>query len=393
MVGSNGDCSLTLIDESSKTTGVDPDGWAGAMLAQSMGDDSMRDFEQRLVNVFGKTSFAFDQVVSDAVSSTTTGHKVLLEDRRAETIPDAIFERLDEVISRVGDEIPGGDNQDPAVALEKLRSIERTLTQNNFVCSIPSFLVSTFAEGLQRRPLSTPALMHADENQLRKSFIESHPQEEFSHVDCDLSSLLYLSIAQVLGLPVRMVEVPRHNFVRWVFENGRSLNWDTNYGYNRFTDEDYTRIYGVEQEQVGKGVYLANMSIDNVMGYFSFCRGLTFDGIGNKEAAISEYRLSVEQHPQSPLARNNLAWSYISSREAQSLITGEDALRFAEEAVSLVRAARRFDTQACVLAELGRFEEAVLVETEAYKMDPSPRYEAMIKAFGEGKTWLDLNGP
>lgn len=352
----------------------------------------MRELEQRLANVFGKTTFPFEQVISDAVSVNTTGHKVLLEDRRAETIPDAIFDRLDWVIAHVRDAIPNGDNQDPAVALEKLRAIEHTLTQRNFICSIPYFLVATFAEGLQRRPLSTPALMLADENQLRRHFVERHLHEDFSHVDCDLSSLLYLSIAESVGLPLCMVEVPHHNFVRWMFNDGSYLNWDTNYGYNRFTDKDYADKYGAVQEQVDKGIYLSNMSADNVMGYFCFCRGLTFERAGNPSAAIGEYMLSVEKYPQSPISRNNLAWKYVTSRDAQALIAGDKALRFAREAVALFRTDSYLDTLACVLAESGEFEEAILIETEAYRINPNPEYETMIKAFAQRQTWLDLHG-
>ena len=352
----------------------------------------MRYLDQRLASPFRKSNLFLEQEISESVNGNTIGHKILAEDRRAESIPDAIFDRLDFLISRVENEIPVGDNQDPAVAMAKLKSIEKTLIDNNFVCSIPYFLVGTFAQGLQPIPLSKCGLIYAEENHNRKNHIEKHIDDDFSHVDCDLSSLLYLSISEKLDIPLCMVEVPRHNFVRWKFEDGRYINWDTNYGYNRFTDEGYSEGYGVLEEQIDKGIYLSNMSSDNVMGYFCFCRGLTFEGNSNQPEAISEYFLSVEKYPQSPISRNNLSWKFVTSRDAQKLISGDQALTFAREAIAISRTYGYLDTLACVLAELGEFEEAIKIEAEAYNINPSPEFEAMINAFRQRQTWLDIHG-
>lgn len=351
----------------------------------------MRYLDQRLASPFKEINLFLEQEISDSVNRNTIGHNILVEDRRAESIPDAIFERLDFLISRVQNEIPLGDNQDPAVAMEKLKSIENTLIDNNYVCSIPYFLVATFAQGLQPKPLSKCGLIYAEENHNRKSHIEKHIDEGFSHVDCDLSSLLYLSISEKLDIPLCMVEVPQHNFVRWKFEDGHYINWDTNYGYNRFTDRGYSDKYGALKAQIDKGTYLSNMSRDNVIGYFCFCRGLTFEGSSNQSEAIKEYFLSIEKYPQSPISRNNLSWKFVTSRDAQNLISGSQALAFARETIAISRTYGYLDTLACVLAELGEFEEAITIETEAYNMNPSPEFEAMIKAFRQRQTWLDIH--
>lgn len=355
-----------------------------------MHGEIMRYLKQRYITPLKSIEIYSEQIISDSVNSNTTGHKILIEDRRAENIPDSIFDRLDFLISCVKNEIPQGDNEDPVVAMEKLKSIEQTLTNNNLVCSIPIFLVPSLAEGLHQTPLRiSPS---EEENRNRRSHIEKHIDENFSHMDCDLSSLLYLSIAEKIGLPLCMVEVPGHNFVRWTLRDGTHINWDTNFGYNRFTDDQYAIKYDAQEEQINNGTYLSNMSTENVLGYFYFCRGNMFEGKSKSHKAIQEYLQSIEKYPQSPASRNNIAWMFVTSRDIQKLITDNQALGFAREAVAIIRSDLHLDTLACVLAQLGEFEEAITLETEAYNMNPDPTYQAMIKAFHNKQTWLDVNG-
>ncbi|BAN49318.1 hypothetical protein [Metapseudomonas resinovorans] len=334
------------------------------------------------------------QLISSPLASSgnTSGHEVLLEDRRAETVPDATIERLSLIIEQASNNLPPGDNEDPEIALNKLYSIEHTLTTNNFVCSIPWFLVPSLAQGLELKPLQNQQLIFAGENRYRRAHIEKNINQDFSHVDCDLSSLVYLSISETIGLPICFVEVPGHNFIRWNFTNGKYINWDTNFGYNRFTDDEYARMYGAQKEQIDNGTYLSNMTKANVLGYFGLCRGGTLDSQGKIDEAISEYYFGLENYPQSPVPGNVLAWKFVSSRRAQQIITPNQALELSRKACSIFRSADNLDTLACVLAEHGEFEEAIAIETEAYQLDPRTEFKAMIDAFKLGQTWLDING-
>jgi hypothetical protein len=170
---------------------------------------------------------------------TSIGHRVLDEDRRAENVPSTVYERLDAVVSKVESEVTVGDVTTVDEARAALDEVESVITSTNFVCSIPEFLVHSFSQGLLPRDLDDRRLIYAAQNEPRRSHIIAHRQELFSHVDCDISSLLYLSIAEALSLPLRMVEVPQHSFVRWRFNDNTHLNWDTNYGFNKYTDSGY----------------------------------------------------------------------------------------------------------------------------------------------------------
>ena len=181
-------------------------------------------------------------------------------------------------------------------------------------------------------------------------------------------------------------------FIRWRLADGSALNWETNHGYNRYTDEHYKTVHNFTLAQLEAGTYLADMSRENTLGYFSFIRGITHERAKQPTAAAREYEDALANYPQSPSPLNNLAWLYVTSRDAQQVITGADALRHATKACTFDRTANVLDTLACVMAECGDFAGAIVIETEAYALNPAPGFQEMIQAFRDGKTWLDLHG-
>lgn len=321
----------------------------------------------------------------------TLGHLVLTEDSRAETIQPSIFDRLDDIISHVETAVTVGTVTTVNQARAVLQQIEQVIIAMNFACTIPDYLVSSFAQGLLPRALD-PAVINNNENDLRRAHIAAHSGALFSHVDCDLSSLLYVSIGEKLGISLCMVEIPNHIFVRWRLDPSLHLNWDTNYGFDKFTDNQYALTGHVTSEQVVNGIYLADLSANNSRGYFSFVRGITFQGNNMFSEALTEYRNATQLYPKSPSARNNAAWLYVSNRPAQAFITGAEAIAMGEEARRLVKNdSNILDTLACAYAQSGDFTKAIEIETEAYRMTPNPEYKRMIEAFGRGETWLDVH--
>jgi len=325
------------------------------------------------------------------IERASIGQRILQEDDRADPVPELVFQRLDSIVEEVVNKVKVGTVNTIDQARTVLQSIEQVVTSTNFVCSIPYYLVHSFSEGLFPRDLDSQ-LVYAPENDLRRSHILANEDEDFSHVDCDLSSLLYLCIGEALQIPLHMVEVPQHNFIRWRLSDTLHLNWDTNYGFNKFTDSGYAARYGVDPEQIVNGTYLADLSVVNVEGYFSFVRGITFQRAQNYTDAITEYKSAVNKYPQSPSSRNNIAWLFVSIREVQQIVTSDEALQLAQQACDIDRNHSYLDTMACVYAERGDFASAIQFETEAYALSPSSGYQEMIEAFRDGKTWLDVHG-
>ena len=288
------------------------------------------------------------------VKRASIGQRILQADDRAEPVPDLVFQRLDSVVEKVVDSVVVGTVTTVDEARAVLLSIEEIITSTNFVCSIPQYLVHSFAEGLLPRDLDSN-LVYAPQNDFRRDHILAHEDEAFSHMDCDLSSLLYLCIGEALQIPLCMAELPDHNFIRWRLSDAVHLNWDTNYGFNKFTDSEYANIYGLDPEHIEGGTYLADLTTLNVEGYFSFVRGITFQRARNYEEAITEYRAAINHYPQSPSSRNNIAWLFVSVPEAQQIVTSDEALQLAQQACDIHRSHSHLDTMACVFAERGDF--------------------------------------
>ena len=320
----------------------------------------------------------------------TIGHRVLDEDKQAERFPESIYQRLDNVIESVAKASINVNCSTIEEARATLTEIEDVVRVANFACSIPYYLMHSFSDGLFQKPLDQN-LIGTPENSLRDAHMIAHRDETFSHVDCDLGTLLYLSIGEVLGIPLQMSEIPKHNFVRWRLGNGNHINWDTNYGFNIFTDAGYAARYGVEQEQINNSGYLADLNVENTHGYFCFVRGLTFQRQDRLPEAIAEYRAGITKYPKSPSARNNIAWQFVSKKSVRTIVSKEEALILALEACTLHRTDNNLDTLACVFAEHGDFASAIATEQEAYALNQNPSYLKMIEAFKAGKTWLDIN--
>ncbi len=87
---------------------------------------------------------------------------------------------------------------------------------------------------------------------------------------------------------------------------------------------------------------------------------LAFDGSGQPEKAVSEYREAVRLGPASALYMNDLAWALATSANEKLRDTNE-AVRLAEDACRLSggREPRFFGTLDAAYASAGRFEEAI----------------------------------
>ncbi len=69
-------------------------------------------------------------------------------------------------------------------------------------------------------------------------------------IDCDGYSFLYLSIGEVLGLPIKMVRAPAHTFVRWELKDGTHINWETTINAEK-TDEYYLHKHKIARAAYG----------------------------------------------------------------------------------------------------------------------------------------------
>jgi len=201
----------------------------------------------------------------------------------------------------------------------------------------------------------------------------SAPKNEYLF-DCDTGSLIYISIAEEIGLPISLVEITLpggagHNYIRWNFDADNHLDWDTNGRSQCRTPSDLSQWQGV------------SMTRSEVLGYSIAIRAGSWKKEGNLARAIQDYGAAIWLHQRSPEARNNLAWLYVTNRGLQSIKPEKEALRLALEAVKIEEQANYLDTLACAYAANGDFGKAIEIQKKTISRSPSEEFLNRLAGF------------
>lgn len=182
--------------------------------------------------------------------------------------------------------------------------------------------------------------------------------------DCDTGSLLYMSTAEVLGLPVSMVEIKLrsgsgHNYLRWLPPTGQTIDWDTNGRVQCTTPPNQPAWQG------------RTMSRVEVLGYTRGLRGLLQQKAGRNAEAATDYRVAAKMYPQSPWAPNNLAWLLATRAQFDDPAEASEAVDNALRAVSIETDANSLDTLGCAHARKGDFVSAIAAAKDAISLAPA----------------------
>ena len=128
-------------------------------------------------------------------------------------------------------------------------------------------------------------------------------------VDCYSRSLIYLSIADALKLPLAAVYAPRHLFVRFILD-GEGINWETTNARER--GNDYYRSWlNISDKAISNGVYLRNLTRQETMAVVYNYRGVAWAGKGNLDEAIKDFNTAIGLDPNYADAyySRGIAWS------------------------------------------------------------------------------------
>ena len=329
----------------------------------------------------------------------TIGHRILNLETPLGGVTGSMYELLDSLIDQASMVIkPKLPKEVEKVSKDQARAIfqdlDNLLVARNFAYPVapltPDGLTATLTDGLTPRLLKqteVTLLANAPHNERRKEHILKNADKPFYLVDCDIASYLYLSIADDLRLPMYMVEIPEHNFVRWYMHDESYFNWETMDGIEE-SDQFYISTRRIPQVAIDKGIFMSKMTREDVIGYEHFVVGIGFYNERNWAKAIEEYDQATRMYNRSPSAWNNLAWVLVTARDAR-LRDGKRAVRAAKAAVERFISDNNLDTLAWAYAEAGDFAKAIQTEQQAYRLNPTSEYAAAIAGFRERKTWID----
>ncbi len=125
---------------------------------------------------------------------------------------------------------------------------------------------------------------------------------------CLSLSILYLSLAERLGLPLYGVVVPGHFFVRYDDGHAR-FNIETTSKGGTAPDEHYINKFKVPKGN--SSIYLKNLDKIQTLGCFFNNLGNSYSTIGNRASAQRALEAAVEINPSLSEARSNLGNIYL----------------------------------------------------------------------------------
>ncbi|MBE0604082.1 MAG: tetratricopeptide repeat protein [Deltaproteobacteria bacterium] len=174
-------------------------------------------------------------------------------------------------------------------------------------------------------------------------------------------SLLWLSLAERLGVPFRGAYVPGHCFVRYEGKGAR-VNVEFSDGGAPWEDELYLRKFRLR----GHGPYLRSLSAAEMLGVFLKSVGAAYAGKGRHGEALTIYAEAERMYPGLPDAHYNAGVSL------QRLGRTDEAIAKYRKALSLdpyMAPAR--GNLASTYASCGNYDEGISEFLKAVELDPS----------------------
>ena len=301
----------------------------------------------------------------------TVAHDILKLESECMTVTPDMYRLLDSLI----DEAHADAAMKPGIQpFEFFSIVDRILVAHNFVFPYNG-LVTALSTGLRPATFSPDdarQFLEHGPNFRRRQAIETNQSHIFYVVDCDLSSILYVAIAQTLNLPVYLNEIPGHNFVRWS-AGDLHFNWDSNYG-DSFSNAMYTEESHIPQKLSGTA-YLVDMRPEWVMGYWHDLRSKLWTAAAERkentrfqdglyENVLADLKESESTYTISGDEKNELAW-FLATCPLAKYRNSAKAIPLAQAAVNEWTNPNWMDTLAAAYAEAHQWDRAAAEENSA----------------------------
>ncbi|HLO09215.1 MAG TPA: tetratricopeptide repeat protein [Desulfobacteria bacterium] len=173
-------------------------------------------------------------------------------------------------------------------------------------------------------------------------------------------SMLYLALADRLGVPFRGVYVPSHCFVRYE-RNGARVNVEFAEGGASWADDRYRREFRIPPSRP----YLHSLAQNEMLGVFLKTLGAAYSRKGREEDALLLYDEARRLYPGLPDVHYNAG---VSLQKLGRLDEAAGKYRRALDLDPEMAAAR--DNLSILLAGKGRYEEAIAEARRAVELEP-----------------------
>ncbi|MCK5578761.1 MAG: tetratricopeptide repeat protein [Planctomycetes bacterium] len=136
---------------------------------------------------------------------------------------------------------------------------------------------------------------------------------------CFTMPLLYLCLADRLGIPIHGVNIPHHFILRYDDGSYRS-NIEITCEGAMAPDYVYVEDFKILEKELQAGVFLKNLSKKQIISNIYEARGSYYERSKNYDKAIRDFEKTVELNPTNSEAWHNLAilyWNHKKDKEAR----------------------------------------------------------------------------
>lgn len=141
----------------------------------------------------------------------------------------------------------------------------------------------------------------------------AEPLNHYRLIDCDLAAYLYLSIGEIMDLPIYLAGVPEHKFVRYFIDAEEYINWDNN-SANDFSDDDFrnclspTASTEFDKEDEKNKYYLKTLRMADALAVHSSLIVRNLDSIPNDPSHAQDILdRALESDPEGGHVKHQIA--------------------------------------------------------------------------------------
>ncbi len=139
-------------------------------------------------------------------------------------------------------------------------------------------------------------------------------------IDCHEYTLLYLAIAEHLGIPLKGVNAPRHIFVRFVLNPDENMNWECT-SRQELSNEHYIKWLNIHPNVIRNGAALRTLDRQQIINTILNEKGDIKSKRGDLEGAITDYNHVIKLDPNDAVAYNNRGIAKSNKGDLEGAIT------------------------------------------------------------------------
>ena len=126
-------------------------------------------------------------------------------------------------------------------------------------------------------------------------------------IACHHATVIIFSLGERVGLPLVMLKVPSHIFLRLRLGNGGELNWDIYLENNGITADDnqYRRLYQIDKQTERSGGYLRNLTPKQMLALEYNAIGVAWAAVNEPGQAAANFSRAIALDPRFPEAYRN----------------------------------------------------------------------------------------